>query len=128
MSLSDNPVRATIAVSDIDRAAAFYEGKLGLSDAGGGPAVNIYDCGAGSSLQVYLSPDHAGKATATVASWSVADFDAEIDALIANGVEFERYDGMDADERGVHNFGGHKVAWCCDPEGNTIAIDNGGPG
>jgi catechol 2,3-dioxygenase-like lactoylglutathione lyase family enzyme len=34
MSLSDAQVRATVAVSDISRAAAFYEGTLGLTRLG----------------------------------------------------------------------------------------------
>jgi catechol 2,3-dioxygenase-like lactoylglutathione lyase family enzyme len=126
MSLSENTVRATAAVSDIDRAKEFYEGKLGLSAQTGGPdMVQIYECGGGSLLQVYASPGSAGNATATVASWSVADFDAEIDRLIAAGVEFERYEEQPSDEKGVHTFGEHKVAWCRDPDGNTLAIDNG---
>jgi catechol 2,3-dioxygenase-like lactoylglutathione lyase family enzyme len=128
MSLSDGEVRATVAVSDIDRAKEFYEGRLGMSAMTGGPeSVCMYECGGGTVLQVYASPDHAGKATATTASFSVSDFDAQIDELIAAGVEFERYDEQPSDSKGVHTFGDHKVAWCRDPDGNTIAIDNGGP-
>lgn len=127
MSLKDNRVRATVAVADIDRAVEFYEGTLGLSGRAGGPPLRIYECGGGSELQVYESPDHAGKSTATVVSWSLADFDAEVDQLLAAGVVFERYEGLDADDRGIHAFGEHKVAWFKDPDGNTIAIDNGGP-
>ena len=126
MGLGDEQVRATIAVSDIGRAREFYEGKLGLSAQEGGPdMVRIYECGGGSLLQVYESPDHAGKSTATVASWSVPEFDTLIDELHAAGVTFERYDTPEGDERGVHTFGTHKVAWCRDPDGNTIAMDNG---
>jgi catechol 2,3-dioxygenase-like lactoylglutathione lyase family enzyme len=128
MSLSDNQVRATVAVSDIERATQFYEGKLGLSPMAGSPEfVSMYECGDGSVLQVYASPENSGKSTATVASWSVGEgFDAQIDELIAAGVEFEHYDEQPADSKGVHTFGDHQVAWCRDPDGNTIAIDNGG--
>ena len=126
MGLGDNPVRATVAVTDIDRAAEFYEGRLGLAPIPDAPElVRMYECG-GAVLQVYASPEHAGKSTATVASWSVSDFEGEIDALIDAGVEFEHYDEQPGDSRGVHTFGDHKVAWCRDPDGNTIAIDNGG--
>ena len=70
------------------KAAEFYEATLGLSPLGddGTSHVRIYPCGSGSFLQVYAS-EHAGTATATVASWST---------------------------------------WFKDPDGNTIAIDNGG--
>lgn len=126
MSLKDHRVRATVAVADIDRAVEFYEGVLGLSGRAGGPPLRIYECGAGSELQVYESPDHAGTGTATVVSWSLEDFDAEIEALLAAGVTLERYDGIESDENGVHAFGNHKVAWFKDPDGNVIALDNGG--
>ena len=130
MSLSDAPVRATVAVSDMERAAAFYEGVLGLEPppAGStGPMVRIYACGAGSRLQIYVS-EHAGTGTATVASWSVDDFDAVVDGLLAAGATLERYDGMEADERGVHAFGSHRVAWIADPDGNVLSLDNGASG
>ena len=53
------------------------------------------------------------------------DHDPTIDALIAAGVEFTRGEELPADERGVHAFGEHRVAWCADPDGNVLAIDNG---
>lgn len=128
MSLSNAQVRATVAVADISRAAEFYEGTLGLSPLGGDGMgeVRMYQCGQGSLLQVYAT-EHAGTSTATVASWSADDFDAVVDELSANGVKFERYDQLEADDRGVHTFGGHSVVWFKDPDGNTIAVDNGGP-
>ena len=127
MSLSDAGVRATIAVSDIERAAEFYEGKLGLTplpEGSTGAALRIYPCGSGSRLQVYVT-EHAGSGGATVASWSVPDFDELTAELRANGVEFERNEGMEADEHGVHAFGTHKMVWFADPDGNIIGLDNG---
>jgi catechol 2,3-dioxygenase-like lactoylglutathione lyase family enzyme len=127
MSLSNAQVRATVAVSDISRAAEFYEGTLGLSPLGEGGIehVWIYACGEGSLLQVYAS-EHAGTATATVASWTAVDFKSVVDELSAKGVRFQASGEPASDERGVHTFGEHKVAWFVDPDGNTIAIDNGG--
>ena len=127
MGLDEGVVRATIAVSDIERAAEFYEGVLGLvplPEGSTGPQLRIYPCGSGSRLQVYVS-EHAGSGSATAASWSVEDFDGLIDELRARGAQLERYEGMDADERGVHAFGSHRVAWIPDPDGNVVAIDNG---
>ena len=126
MGLSEATVRATAAVSDMSRARAFYEDQLGLTARPGGPgAVRMYPCGAGSVLQVYVSPEHAGASTATVASWSVTDHDAVVDELTGRGVRFLRYEGLDADARAVHTFGAHRIAWCADPDGNVLAIDNG---
>ena len=126
MGLSDDQVRATIAVSDIDSAREFYEGKLGLSAMEGGPdEIRIYRCGGDTLLQVYAS-EHAGTAAGTAASWSVSDFDGVIEELRSKGVEFERYDAPESGEDGVHTYGEHRVVWFKDPTGNTIAVDNGG--
>lgn len=125
MGLSNARVRATIAVSDISIATEFYEGVLGLTPEGDAPMeqVRIYLCGSGSVLQVYAS-EHAGTATATVASWSAEDFGQVVDELAAKGVTFESY-GLPATKKGVHTFGEHQVVWFRDPDGNTIALDNG---
>ena len=127
MSLLNAQVRATVAVSDIRQSAEFYETTLGLSPhpTGGMDEVRIYPCGEGSLLQVYAS-EHAGTATATVASWSTSDFESVIEDLSAKDVSFERYAAHAADEKGVHTFGEHKVVWFRDPDGNTLAVDNGG--
>lgn len=125
MSLSDSKVGATIAVSEMGRAKEFYEGKLGLSP---GPMDDdngvVYECGGGTSLFVYYSPDHAGKATATLATWEVPDLEATVDELTANGVAFEQYgEPMNTNEKGISEIpDGGKIAWLKDPEGNTIAV------
>lgn len=126
MALADARVRATIAVSDMDRAIAFYEGVLGLAQLGETMRgqVRIYPCGRGTLLQVYAS-EHAGTGSATVASWSADDFDGVVDALVSAGVVFDTYEGMPADERGVHAFGTHRVVWFRDPDGNVLSLDNG---
>ena len=125
MGLGEYRVAAAVAVSDMDRARAFYEGKLGLSvgtDSGDNVA---YRCGEGTVIHVYLSPDHAGKATATLAGWYVDDVESIVDELVFNGVAFERYDEVPitTDERGIATFdGGAKVAYFKDPDGNTLSI------
>ena len=67
MGLSKYKVAATLAVSDMDRAREFYEGKLSLS-VGIDSGDNLqYRCAEGTVIHVYLSPDDAGKSTATLA-------------------------------------------------------------
>ena len=127
MSLRDAQVRATVAVAGMSRAAEFYEGALGLEPLAGDEGmanVRIYPCGEGSLLQVYES-EHAGSGTATAASWSASDFDAVVEQLRAAGVAFETPAGLPSGADGVHTFGAHRVAWFKDPDGNTIALDNG---
>jgi catechol 2,3-dioxygenase-like lactoylglutathione lyase family enzyme len=124
MSLSDSKVSATVAVSDLQRAKDFYEGKLGLTPSGGseGAQVVTYACGEGSELLVYVS-EHAGKATATVATWEVSDLEQLVDELSGKGIEFEQYDEpLKTDERGIMRSEEGIVAWFRDPDGNTIAV------
>jgi catechol 2,3-dioxygenase-like lactoylglutathione lyase family enzyme len=126
MSLSSYKVRTSIAVSDLARATDFYEGKLGLSPSEDqGSESRIYPCGGGTSLHVYASPAHAGKATATLATWYVPDLEQVVDELTSNGVNFERYDdpSLETDERGIHELGDGRVAWFKDPDGNTFAVE-----
>jgi catechol 2,3-dioxygenase-like lactoylglutathione lyase family enzyme len=125
MGLSRYKVAAAVAVSDMDRAREFYEGKLGLS-VGIDSGDNVqYQCGKGSVMHVYLSPEHAGKSTATLAGWGVDDIEEVVDELTSRGVTFEHYDEgpIITDERGIATFEGDaKVAYFRDPDGNTLSI------
>jgi catechol 2,3-dioxygenase-like lactoylglutathione lyase family enzyme len=125
MGLSEYKVAAGLAVSDMDTAREFYEGKLGLL-VGIDSGDNVqYQCGEGSVLHVYLSPEHAGKSTATLAGWGVDDVDRVLEELTSRGVTFERYNEgtIVTDERGIATFeGGAKVAYFRDPDGNTLSI------
>jgi catechol 2,3-dioxygenase-like lactoylglutathione lyase family enzyme len=127
MSLSSYIVRTSIAVADIARAAEFYERKLGLPAGEEQSDSRIYACGGGTSLHVYESPAHAGRATATLATWYVADLEDVVAQLGSHGVTFERYDdpALKADEKGIHELGDGRVAWFSDPDGNTFAIEEG---
>ena len=124
MSLSECRIAAVAAVSDLDRARSFFEDSLGLStmDSGAAGEEIIYECGQGTGLMVYPSPDNAGTGSATLGCWEVQDLDSEMEALKAKGVEFERYEGFDQDENGVMDMGDGRVAWFTDPDGNIFAI------
>jgi catechol 2,3-dioxygenase-like lactoylglutathione lyase family enzyme len=126
MRLSDSRVEPAIAVSDMDRAKEFYEGKLGLSggddQSDGG---HTYPCGGETRIHVYPSPDNAGKSGATLAAWLVDDVEATVDELTANGVTFEQYgEPFNTNEKGISRLGDIEVAWFKDPDGNTLAIGN----
>jgi catechol 2,3-dioxygenase-like lactoylglutathione lyase family enzyme len=125
MGLNPYKLNASIAVSDMERAKEFYEGKLGLSAVrAGADGSRIYASGGEESLHVYPSPAHAGTSTATLASWYVDDVERVVDELNSDGVTFERYAEVTADERGISpRAGGGKVAWFKDPDGNTFAVE-----
>jgi catechol 2,3-dioxygenase-like lactoylglutathione lyase family enzyme len=129
MPLSAYQLRASVAVSDIHRAVAFYEGKLGLEALQSGPSAHIadgsrvYGSGGGPALNVYQSVT-AGKSPATLATWYVDDIDQIVDELAASGVELTRYDQFEHDAKGITaRAGGGRIAWFQDPDGNTFAIE-----
>lgn len=107
MGLSGYKVRTSITVSDLARAAQFYEGKLGLSALETRPDESrIYARGGDTSLHAYASPENAGGATATLATWYVGDLPS-----------------LKADEKGIHELDDGRVAWFKDPDGNTFAVE-----
>lgn len=129
MSLGSYRIRTSIAVSELAEAAKFYEGKLELAPGEEqSDESSIYECGGGTSLHIYESPAHAGKAPATLATWYVDDLEQVVDELASNGVTIERYDDptLKTDEKGIHQLGDGRVAWFQDPDGNTFAIEEGG--
>lgn len=129
MGLGNHQLRPSIAVSDIQQAVAFYEGRLGLEPVESGPSAHIadgsrvYASGGGPALNVYQS-ETAGKSPATLATWYVDDIDQVVDELTAAGVEITRYDEFEHDANGiVPRAGGGRIAWFQDPDGNTFAIE-----
>jgi catechol 2,3-dioxygenase-like lactoylglutathione lyase family enzyme len=125
MSLSDCKVGPTVAVSEMERAKEFYEGKLGLTSgedrADGG---TTYPCGEGTEIHVYPSPDNAGKSGATLVAWQTDDMEGTVEELASKGVSFEQYDmdQLKTDERGIARLGDDQVAWFKDPDGNVLAV------
>jgi catechol 2,3-dioxygenase-like lactoylglutathione lyase family enzyme len=133
MSLSSYRLNAQAAVTDMARAEEFYEGKLGLSAVrAGADGSKVYASGGEASLVVYPSPDHAGRSTATLATWYIDDVEQMVDELTSKGVTFEHYEGVlesgfdyGTDERGISSrAGGGKVAWFKDPDGNIFSIES----
>jgi catechol 2,3-dioxygenase-like lactoylglutathione lyase family enzyme len=129
MPLSNYHLRASIAVSDMQRAVEFYEGTLGLQALESGPSaklpdgMRVYGADGGPALNVYQSVT-AGKSQATLAAWYVDDIDLVVDELTAAGVEFARYDEYEHDPKGIApRAGGGRIAWFRDPDGNTFSIE-----
>jgi hypothetical protein len=65
-------------------------------------------------------------AECTILNFPVGDIDAVADELTSRGVEFERYDGFEQDEKGIsRGQGGPPIAWFKDPAGNVLAVLEG---
>ena len=120
--LSTAPVNPTIPVVDLERAKAFYTGKLGLKIISENPGGVIVEAGAGSTLLLFPRAE-ATKAEHTVAGFYVADVEAEVAALRAKGIVFEDIDmpGLKT-ENGIAHIGPSTAAWFKDSEGNVIGI------
>jgi len=112
-----------LAVRDLDAARQFYGETLGLEVSTLDEQHGLLDVklGDGRSVLVYGKPDQQ-PANFTVLNFRVGDIDEAVDGLAARGVEFERYDGMPQDEKGVMRAGGPLIAWFRDPSGNILAV------
>ena len=124
--LADSEAVAMIAVRDLNAAARFYEGTLGLTRLSTeGEEAITYRSGS-SKLNVYRS-QYAATNKATSALWNVGkDIEAVAADLKAKGVPFEHYDlpGMTL-EGDIYRHDDFKVAWFKDPDGNILSIVSG---
>jgi len=122
INLADYPVGPAIAVTDMERARAFYEGKLGLSGSEAGDGGRDYACGEGTSIHVFPSAAFTGPSGVTLLGWGVDDLEGAVDELTARGVEFVHYDEPEfkTDAKGILQGA---VAWMRDPDGNLISLN-----
>lgn len=117
---ADTKAFSGFAVDDIPRAREFYAETLGLEVTEANGLLTLHIAGDRPTI-VYPKPDHT-PAAFTILNFPVDDIDAAVDALAARGVEFERYDGMEQDAKGVMRAGGPYIAWFRDPAGNILAV------
>lgn len=122
--LSAHPMSARLAASDIARARAWYQEKLGFSperEEMGGAGLWYRS---GETWFYLYQTDSAGTARNTVAGWEVGGIEALMGELRSKGVTFEEYDfGEMRTENGLLSApGGYKAAWFKDSEGNTLEL------
>jgi catechol 2,3-dioxygenase-like lactoylglutathione lyase family enzyme len=112
---------AFVGTSQADRARQFYETVLALDLVSEDDFALVFDS-AGTRIRV-AKVEKVEPQPFTVLGWMVSDVDAAVDALASRGVTFERYPGMDQDERGTWRPpGGGSVAWFRDPDGNLLSV------
>ena len=115
------------AVDDLAAAERFYGETLGLNteilDQANG-LMSLHLAG-DRDTTVYRKPDHS-PANYTILNFPVDDIDSVVDRLAAHGVEFERYDGFDQDDkgimRGISQNRGPDIVWFKDPAGNILSV------
>jgi predicted enzyme related to lactoylglutathione lyase len=108
------------AVDDTEKAKDFYGKTLGLAVSEEYGLLRLHISG-GTDIVVYPKPGHV-PASFTVLNFPVDDIDSAVDDLVDRGVSFERYDGMESDQRGIFRGGGPYIAWFTDPAGNILSV------
>ena len=118
--LGDTKAYSGFAVDDMDKARDFYAGTLGLRTSEDHGQVWLHLAGGRDTL-VYPQPDTI-PASYTILTFEVDDIDEAVDALVARGVRFERYEDIEQDERGIARGDGPDIAWFKDPAGNLLSV------
>ena len=107
-------------VDDIAAAKTFYSETLGLNVSEDGGMLTLHIAG-NRDILVYPKADHV-PATYTILNFPVDDIDKAVDQLTERGVRFERYEHIEADEKGIVRGGGPLIAWFTDPAGNVLSV------
>jgi predicted enzyme related to lactoylglutathione lyase len=110
------------SVDDLDRAKQFYGETLGLNVSENPAGFELHLAG-GGTVFVYPKGEQHTPASFTILNFPVENIDQAVDDLAKAGVQFERYDGMQQDDRGIMRGGdGPTIAWFKDPAGNILSV------
>jgi predicted enzyme related to lactoylglutathione lyase len=118
--LENSKAFSGFAVSDLEAAKKFYGETLGLGVSEQNGLLSLHLAG-GRDVLIYPKPNHV-PATYTILNFPVDDIDAAADELIERGVTFQRYEGIEQDEKGIARSGGPYIAWFTDPAGNVLSV------
>ena len=117
---ADTKAYSGIAVEDLEKAREFYGEILGLRTSEEYGLMWLHLAGGRDTL-VYEQPGLT-PASYTILNFEVDDIDEAVDALAARAVRFERYDGVEQDDKGVFREQGPYIAWFKDPSGNVLSV------
>lgn len=121
MPFHRNPLIVFVPSTDIDRSLAFYGSVLDLPVEETNPSVCVFR--ADDTMLRVTKVDDLRAQPFTVLGWDVADIGTTMQELVARGIEFARYDGMDQDDDGVWTAPtGDRIAWFHDPDRNTLSL------
>ena len=120
--LGTSDLTALVGSVRFDEARAFYQDTLGLTLLSEDPFAAVFDAH-GTMLRLSRVGEFAPVPFA-VLGWGVSNIEEAIDGLADRGVAFERYEGMEQDERGIWTVpgAGVRIAWFKDPDGNTLSL------
>ncbi len=120
--LENSEAFSGFAARDLGQAKQFYGDTLGLkvTELEDGNLLQLEIAG-GRNVLLYVKPDHA-PGNYTILNFPVDDIDAVVDGLTERGVQFERYDDFDQDDKGIFRGEGPLIAWFKDPFGNILSV------
>ena len=118
--IRDSHAFSGFSSNDIAKAKEFYAGRLGLEVTEEHGMLTLQLAGGGRVL-IYPKPNHE-PASYTALNFPVKDIGEAVDTLTKAGIRFERYEGMEQDERGINRGDGPSIAWFKDPAGNILSV------
>jgi predicted enzyme related to lactoylglutathione lyase len=116
----DTKAFSGFSVDDVPRAKEFYGETLGLEVTDEGDAAVLQIAGE-RPIFVYPKPNHE-PASFTILNFPVSDIESAVDQLTERGIEFERYEGIEIDDKGIFRGEGPLIAWFKDPAGNVLSV------
>jgi len=109
------------ATAEPDASQQFYQQALGLKLIEDTPFALVFDV-EGITLRVQ-KVEQVTPPPYTLVGFAVEDLVATVSELIAKGVSFQQYPFLEQDELGIWTTDdGAKIAWCQDPDGNTVSL------
>ena len=110
------------SVNDVQATKQFYGETLGLEVSEAHGILTLHLAG-GAEVIAYPKGDQHAPASFTILNFQVEDIDTAVDELTRRGVVFERYPGVNADEKAiVRATDGPLIAWFTDPSGNILSV------
>ena len=124
--LENSKAYSGFAVSDLEETKRFYGETLGVEikelDVGAPQPLLELNPGGDRPTLIYEKGDLA-PANYTILNFPVDDVEAAVDELAAKGVEFERYEDFEQDDKGIDRSGpAGGIAWFKDPSGNILSV------
>ena len=120
--LENSKAFSGFAAPDIEALEPFYRDKLGIRTSVEDGLLTLHLADGERPTFVYPKPDFE-PATYTILNFPVEDIDAAVDELSSRGVEFEKYEGFEQDEKGIaRDPRGPAIAWFKDPAGNILSV------
>jgi catechol 2,3-dioxygenase-like lactoylglutathione lyase family enzyme len=121
---ADTKAFSGFAVPDIEQARQFYGDTLGIDVKEENGLLTLNLNGGERPTLIYAKPDHQ-PANYTILNFQVEDVEQAVDELTSRGVEMDRYEGFEQDEKGIMRGQGPDIAWFKDPAGNVLAVLHG---